>query len=224
MQPAALAIASTPFNPFSINVATPEKGAKTYSVQRPNAEQVRATYEVAKQIFVEAFSTTYTTYHKNSGDTGTVAQWLKLSERWTQSKDGLKEWLTQTYEDEHKEYLEGKKDFIHLYDNQNKLVGWLSHSPVDEKGDLYLSQCSLEADSRNQRVASTSFTEVLNSDLLHTMFPEAKELKLIARKINTFARNLYEKAHFICDETIDPKVYGDSYDNRYVGYRLPLSR
>lgn len=98
----------------------------------------------------------------------------------------------------------------------------LSHSPVSEKGEVYLSQCSLEAGSRNHKVASTAFGKVLRENSIRQLFPEVKEVKLIARKINTIAHSLYTKAGFTMDETIDPAVYGDSYDDRYIGFRLFL--
>lgn len=200
------------FSPITIPVEIPGKGMVPFTIQRPAAETVQATQAVAKKIFVEAFTTNYTKYHADENPGVSIEAWLKI-------KTGIGEWLGGTFDEEYQEYLEGKKGVIYLSDPQNNLVGWISHSPVDGKGDVYLSQCSLEADWRNKKVSTTVFSTVLNSVHLKAIFPEAQELKLIVRKINLVARKLYEKAQFICDETIKPEQYGASYDNRYVGYR-----
>lgn len=185
---------------------------------RPDTEEVKKTAPVAKAIFREAFSTTYTDYHRKSGSAEPIEKWLRLREGLT-----LEQWLNNTFEAEYEEYNLGKKSFIYLCDSNNNLLGWLSHSPLSVIGDLYLSQCSLEASSRNQKIATTSFSEVFTNGRIKKMFPGVSEVKLITRKINAIACQLYDKAGFKRDETIDPSIYGESYDDRYVGYRLSVS-
>ena len=203
------------FSPITVNIDVPGKGARVFRILRPDSAQVKVTHDHAKNTFVEAFTTTYTGYYNDARPGVSIEQWLRL-------KSGLTEWLSATFDEEYREYQEGTKEFIYLCDGENKLVGWLSHGPVDEKGDLYLSQCSLEAESRNQKVSTTAFAEALKSESLLKMFPDVKEFKLIARKINTVAERLYTRAGFTKDDTIKPEVYGETYDDRYVGYRLRL--
>jgi hypothetical protein len=191
----------------------------TLIAYQPNPEEMQRTAPAAKAIFQEAFFTSYTDYHRKSGSTEPVEKWLRLREGVS-----LEGWLGDVFDEEYKEYLVGDKGFIYLCHPDGHLIGWLSHSQVSEKGDLYLSQCSLEASSRNQKVATTAFAEAFQSDNIRRIFPGVGEVKLIVRKINTVARRLYAHAGFIMDETIDPSIYGDSYDDRYVGYRLPLNR
>ena len=193
---------------------TPIGGCMAYW---PDLEEMQKTADLAKAIFIEAFSTTYKQYYLSSGSVEPIEKWLRLREGLT-----LEKWLDNTFDDEFQEYLLGLKSFVYLRDSKNNLIGWLSHSLISEKGDLYLSQCSLEADSRNQKVATAVFVELFKNGCIKALFPEAKEVKLIARKINTIAGHLYLKAGFYKDETIDPSLYGESYDDRYVGYRSAL--
>ena len=181
---------------------------------RPDAEELNRTAPIAKAIFLEAFATTYREYHQKSGSQDSVEKWLRLKQGLT-----LEGWLSNVFDDEYEESLAGLKQFVYLADSDGNLVGWLTHSPVSANGDLYLSQCSLEAGSRNQRVATNTFAQAFD---IKKIFPGVKEIKLITRKINLAAQHLYTKAGFIRDETIDPGVYGESYDDRYVGYRLPI--
>lgn len=189
----------------------------TLVVYRPSSEEIERRAPSAKEIFVEAFSTTYLDYHLQSGSTDPVEKWLRLKEGLT-----LESWLSLVFDDEYEEYLAGSKGFLFLCDENGVLLGWLSHSPVSETGELYLSQCSLEAGSRNRRVTGTLFEKALQGSGIKQLFPGVKQVKLITRKVNTVARHLYLKAGFTLDEAIDPSVYGDSYDDRYVGLRLSL--
>lgn len=204
------------FSPIDIEVPTLD-GTLIFRAFRPDEETIKSTQAVAKAIFIEAFTTTYTGYFEKSGDTGTVETWLKLKEGVS-----IQDWLGATYDSEYQEFQDGTKGFIYLSDPSDKLIGWISHSPVSEEGDVYLSQCSLEADSRHKGVATTCFALLMNKEKLEIMAPGVKEIKLIVRRINAIAQKLYTRAGFTCDETIDPHVYGDSYDSRYVGYRLRL--
>lgn len=197
-----------------LTIKTP-KG--TFTVKRPDKETVEKTKNIAKQIFIEAFSTTYTQYYNDSKVEAPIEKWLVLKDGFT-----ITTWLDATFEGEYEEYLEGKKDFLHLYDEKETLVGWLSHGPVSDKGEMYLSQCSLEAGHRNSKIATTAFSEVIKDDTIKTIFPGVKEVKLIAREINKFAERLYLTAGFTKDRTIDPKIYGECYNDRYVGYRKTL--
>lgn len=205
------------FEPIPFEVNVPEKGNISFIILRPDDERVRATADRAKQAFVEAFETNYTRFYNESKSEVSIEQWLRLKSGVT-----VREWLSETFDEEYQEYKAGAKGFIYLCDCQDNLVGWLSHGQVDEKGDLYLSQCSIEAEWRNQKVSTTAFSQVLNNNQLSTLFPEVKEVKLIVRKVNTLAQQLYSRAGFTRDETINPENYGASYDDRYVGYRLPL--
>lgn len=185
------------------------------AVCRPEKGEIAKIKDVAKSIFLEAFSTTYRGYHQASQSSETIENWLRI-------KEGIsfEDWLNKTFDDEYADYENGKKQFIHLYKDKN-LIGWLSHSPVSETGEIYLSQCSLEASFRGQRVAKTIFQEVLQEQsTLNTILPGVKVIKLIARKINVRAESLYMGVGFTQDLTIDPSQYGESYDERYVGYRL----
>lgn len=184
---------------------------------RPNLEDMQRTSRAAKNIFVEAFSSTYREYHQNSKAALPIEKWLRLKEGLT-----LETWLSNTFDGEYEEYLKGAKEFIFLCTKEGQLVGWLSHSMLSKDGELYLSQCSLEHASRNQKVASTVFHEVFKDHHIKNIFPGITEIKLITRKINTIARSLYIKARFHEDEQLDPRVYGESYDDRYIGYRLDL--
>ncbi len=186
-------------------------------VYRPDTEEMQRTADLAKRIFQDAFSATYQEYHRQSGSMQTIEEWLRLKEGLS-----LETWLSHTFDEEYAECLQGLKRMIYLSDVEGNLIGWLSHSPLSEKGDIYLSQCSLEACFHNQRVATTLFAAVVKNDYINEIFPGAKELKLITRKINWAAHCLYIRAGFRLDETLDPGVYGDSYDDRYVGYRLFL--
>jgi ribosomal protein S18 acetylase RimI-like enzyme len=189
----------------------------TLIAYRPDLEELQKTSDRAKAIFLEAFSTTYTEYYRNSGSSEPIEKWLRLKDSFT-----LQSWLSATFDEEYEEYLAGLKSFVYLCNEQGKLIAWLSHSPVSETGDLYLSQCSLSADFHNKKVASTVFATIFQDDNIQKIFPEVKAIKLITRKINIIAQRLYTKVGFIMDETIDPSIYGESYDNRYVGYRLML--
>lgn len=185
---------------------------------RPTKDEIVRTKSVAKAIFVDAFSTTYTEYHAKSRTVLPIAEWLRLKEGLS-----LEQWLHNTFDGEYEEWENGEKEFIHLYNESQELVAWLSHSPLSKTGEVYLSQCSLEAKSRNKGVATTAFAEALKDGQLQAIFPGIKEIKLITRKINEYAMKLYTGAGFALDEKIDPSVYGESYDDRYVGYRLDLS-
>lgn len=202
------------YPPFSFTIKPP--GGAALTVYRPDEATVEKTKATAKEIFVEAFATTYTGYHTNSKSADPIEKWLRLKEGLS-----LQQWLSNTFDGEYEEYKAGKKGFVYLVNSKGNLMGWLSHSPVSEKGELYLSQCSLEAASRGKKVASTAFAAVFQTQI-HTMFPGLKEVKLIARRINESANWLYTKAGFTRDETINPAVYGDSYDNRYVGFRCTI--
>lgn len=205
----------TTFDPFSIDIQNPKKGLTSFSIKRPSPQEVTATAAVAKDIFVEAFQTSYTHYFNESQAGGTIEQWLKI-------KSGLKVWLSETFDEEYQDFLSGRKGFIHLIDSNNQLVGWASHSPIDDKGCVYLSQCSLEGEWRNQRVATEAFHEIFHNNQIFNMFPQVKEVKLIVRKINQIAQRLYTRAGFTCDETIKPEIYGEAYDERYVGFRKAI--
>lgn len=200
------------FPPISVRVNIPQKEPVDFSILRPDDATMRATVEVAKQIFVKAFTISYTRYYEEAKPGVSIEEWLKL-------KTDFKTWLSNTFDEEFQEYEQGKKGFIYLNDSQNNLVGWLSHSPVDEKGDVYLSQGSLNVEWSNQKVASTALAEMLNQRNISTIFPEAHELKLIVRRTNEVAKRIYTAAEFTCDETIKPEVYGSSYSNLYIGFR-----
>lgn len=187
------------------------------TVYRPDPEEMQNTTAAAKIIFLEAFSNTYRIYHQQSGSIESIENWLDL-----QSELTLEKWLCNVFDEEYEEYLEGKKEFIFLRNFHGDLLGWLTHSPVSEKGEVYLSQCSLEANSRNQKVTTTIFSNALKESCIKKIFPGVKVIKLITRKINTIAVHLYTKAGFIMDETIDPSVYGACYNDRYIGFRLVL--
>ncbi len=184
---------------------------------RPSSEEMQKMSPVAKKIFVEAFSTTYREYHLKSGSSDSIEKWLRLRGEVT-----LEGWLSAVFDDEYQEYLAGTKEFIFFSNAHGDLVGWLSYSPMSAQGELYLSQCSLEAGSRNKKVATSAFAQVLQKDYAKVIFPGAKVLKVITRKINAITKHLFTRAGFIMDETIDPAIYGESYDDRYVGYRLIL--
>lgn len=66
------------------------------------------------------------------------------------------------------------------------------------------------------------FTEIFKDNQTEKPFPGIRELKLIVRKVNKIARHLYERTGFIADETLNPKIYGNSYNERYMGYHLTL--
>ena len=208
---------STSTPTFSESLLEIDTSIGQITVYQPEFEEMQRTAPLAKAIFIEAFSTSYTEYHRLSGSMDPIEKWLRLREGLT-----LESWLDGVFDEEYKEYLAGGKVFLYLCDSQGSLIGWLSHSPVSEKGELYLSQCSLESGCRNQKVATSAFEKVFKGNVIKELFPEAKEVKLITRKINKIAQHLYTKAGFIMDEMIDPVVYGDSYDERYVGFRLPL--
>lgn len=191
-----------------------------FTIVRPDLDLVLKTKEIAREIFKEAFTSTYTEYHKQSGSQDSIEAWLKIS-----GGRSVDQWLSETFDEELKEFEQEKKFFIYLVNTEKELLGWLSHSPVSEDGDLYLSQCCLRAEWRRKKVASTAFSRVIKTteELLFRLFPSIKEVKLIARKINLAAHGLYTGAGFTVDPKIDPKVYGGSYDDRYVGYRLTAS-
>jgi ribosomal protein S18 acetylase RimI-like enzyme len=184
-------------------------------IYRPDMEEMQRTALIAKAIFIEAFSTTYTEYHRQSGSVNSIEHWLRLRPGLT-----LEGWLSNVFDEEYEEYLAGSKVFLFLRSSEGTLIGWASHTPVSEKGEVYLSQCSLEAGSRNHKVATLTFEKVFKKGFIKQLFPDVKQVKLIVRKVNTIAQQLYTKAGFIMDETIDPAVYGDSYDDRYIGFRL----
>jgi ribosomal protein S18 acetylase RimI-like enzyme len=189
----------------------------TLIVYRPDRSVMRETAEAAKAIFIEAFSTTYGEYHTQSRSVEPIEKWLHLKEG-----VNINEWLSSTFDEEYREYLAGQKEFLYLCNANRNLIGWLSHTPVSKTGELYLSQCSLEAKSRNHKIATATFAKVLTEGHLKEVFPGVKDVKLIARKINTVASQLYVKAGFIKDETIDPQIYGESYNDRYVGFRMKI--
>ncbi len=194
------------------------KAGKQLSVVRPDKETVTKTKEVAKAIFVEAFTTTYKEYHAKSQAKESIETWLRLKEGFT-----IESWLQNTFDDEYAQYEQGERHFVHLYDEDSTLVGWLSHSNISDTGEVYLSQCSLEASSRHQQVATSAISCALETESLEKILPGVKEIKLITRKINEYAARLYERAGFTKDTTIDPSIYGDSYDDRYVGYRKKVN-
>lgn len=197
------------------NVETPKGNIIIYT---PDLDELLETADEAKDIFIEAFSTNYRQYHLDSGSELSVEKWLRLKDGFT-----LNSWLGATFDNEFEEYLSGYLKFIYVRDHKGTLMGWLTHRLLAENGDLYISQCSLEAGHRNQKVATQIFYEIFkDKDKIKAIFPGIKELKLIARKINKAANRLYVRAGFIVDITIDPAVYGECYDDRYVGYRLPL--
>lgn len=189
------------------------------TIYRPDDKTVQATSDVAKRIFLEAFTTTYTEYYRKSNSTGPIETWLKL-------KDGLslEQWLNDIFDNEINEYKIGKIGFIHLIDSKQNLVGWISHRNVSSEGDLYLSQCSLQAEWRGKKVASSVFSQIIKDNQINKIFQGVKAVKLIARRVNDAAMHLYTGSGFIKDESIDPKVYGDSYNDRYVGYRLLVAQ
>lgn len=189
----------------------------TVLVYRPSLEEIEKTASLAKAIFQEAFATTYREYHQQSGTVEPIETWLRLKDGMT-----LESWLSQTFDEEYEEYLKGDKGFIYLCTSSGYFIGWLSHSNMNEKGDVYLSQCSFEAGSRHQKIATTVLLKALEQENIKKIFPGVKELKLITRKINAIARHLFTRAGFTMDETINPNVYGDSYDDRYIGYRLMI--
>lgn len=186
----------------------------TISISRPEVDEMMLHAPRAKAIFVEAFASTYREYHQNSQSTESIEKWLRLKNGHT-----IESWLSQVFDDEYQEYIYGTKQFIFIRNNE-KLIGWFSYSPLSENGEIYLSQCSLEASYRDQKVASTAFARAFKDKLVLNLFPGVKEIKLITRKINARAKKLYLSVGFIMDETIDPSIYGESYDDRYVGFRL----
>lgn len=196
---------------FSFTIKPPKDDSLI--IYRPDKDIVEKTKDIAKAIFVEAFTTTYTDYHKKSSSADSIEKWLRLKEGLS-----LKQWLCNTFEGEYEEYKTGLKGFVHIVNLRGELLGWISHSPVSKNGELYLSQCSLEGNSRGKKIATTAFVTALKCQL-QNMFPGVKEVKLIARKINEVAYRLYTRSGFTKDETIDPAIYGESYDDRYVGYR-----
>ncbi len=202
----------------AIALLTVKTAKGQFTVRRPDREAVERTKKLAKDIFIEAFTTTYTEYHKKSGDTRKIQVWLGKPEELTIDK-----WLSDTFDSEYTEYLEGSKFFVHLYDAQENLSGWISHGPISETGEMYLSQCTLNADSRGGKVATTIYKEVLgNKETLEAIFPGIKEVKLIAREMNEAARRLYTGAGFVLDRKVDPKIYGEEYGPLYVGYRKTI--
>lgn len=188
-------------------------------VFRPTAEEVERTSPVAKAIFQEAFSTTYRDYHQKSGSTEPIEKWLRLKEGLT-----LESWLSNVYDGEYEEYLAGSKEYIYFCHEDGSLIGWMSHGPLSDNGDVYLSQCAFEKSSRHRKAATTVLAIALKKQNITRIFPGVKELKLITRKINKITNHLFVSAGFTMDETIDPSTYGDSYDDRYVGYRLTIEQ
>lgn len=189
-----------------------------YCIERPDASVIEKTSEVAKAIFAEAFETTYGEYHAKSGSTEPVETWLRLKEGLS-----LHQWLCNTYDHEVQEYKEGRKGFLHLCKEGGDLVGFLSHDPVSAEGELYLSQCSLEGSVRRRGLATAVFQKVFQENRVQELFPGAKVVKLITREINEAAKHLYQRAGFTMDRAIEPSVYGECYDDRYVGFRLLTS-
>lgn len=202
------------FNNVVLEVQTPEGRLFAY---RPDKEEVQRTVSIAKAIFIEAFTTTYQTYHQQSGSNKTIEEWLRLREGLT-----LESWLSMTFTGEYEEYMQGLKGLFYLSNEDGRLLGWLSYNWNPEKGELYLSQGALQADMRNKFIATSCFSELFHSGNLESIFPGIKDIKLITRKINTAARRLFTKCGFRLDEVIDPSVYGDSYDDRYIGYSLTI--
>jgi ribosomal protein S18 acetylase RimI-like enzyme len=213
------AFSSMPAMPFSDDPIEINTSLGTMTIFRPSLEEIVRTAPMAKAIFLEAFSTTYTEYHRRSGSLEPIENWLCLRPGLS-----LQSWLGSVFDEEYEEYLTGNKGFLYLCDSQGALIGWLSHSPVSERGEVYLSQCSLEAGSRNHGVATMAFEKALQENSIKQLFPNVSQIKLIARKINTIAYRLYTKSGFVVDETIDPAIYGDTYDDRYIGFRLDLEQ
>ena len=187
------------------------------TIYQPDFHEVQQKSSEAKAIFLEAVSTTYRAYHRDSGSVETIEKWLRLKDRIT-----LEEWLCQTYDDEYEEYLAGIKGFIYFSDSLGNLIGWLSHGMVAEDGDVYLSQCTIKVMARHQKIATFALAGALQNGNIQLIFPGVKQLKVITRKINKIARHLFTSAGYTLDESIDPSIYGDGYDDRYVGYRLKV--
>lgn len=205
--------------PFPIHVQVPEKGRVHFFIARPEDKHVIQTRQRMKDCFVTAFSANYTRYHGESKSALPVEEWLRLRKGVT-----FTAWLEETFDEEFAEFKEGTKGFLQLSDEKEQLIGWLSHSAVGRNGDVYLSQCSLDTKWQNQRVATTAFKAMMESQAFRTLFPGVTAFKLIVRKINTIALQLYKSAGFVINEHIDPKVYGSSYDDRYVGCQLTLNK
>jgi len=189
----------------------------TIAICKPARDVLEKTREVAKAIFMEAFTTTYTQYHRNSGSIEPIETWLGLVDI------KFHDWLNSTFDEEYQEALVGTKEFVYLCGADRSLIGWFSHSPVSKTGEVYLSQGSIEAASRNQKIAQTSFAEAINKNFFAKLFPGAKEIKVIAREVNAAADHLYTAVGFTKDNKIDPSIYGKQYNNRYVGYRMTLT-
>lgn len=208
---------SKKFSDFSFSTPSPIGGDVT--LYRPDLMIIEKTREMAKEIFIEAFETTYTTYYVESGTTLSIEEWLRL-------KDGLKmrDWLSLTFDEEYNECLSGEKGIIYLKTQADPLIAWASHSALSPTGELYLSQCCISERWRGKGIPSSIFFDLMKSPhIIHQMFSGIKEVKVITRKINTAANRLYTGAGLIRDETLDPSVYGDAYDDRYIGYRLILN-
>lgn len=188
----------------------------TVSISRPDKEGLRAVSEIAKNIFIEAIGTTYTQYYQESKSIFSIEKWLQL-------KEGIsfKAWIESVYEGEYNDFLEGKKIFLFLHNANEELIGWATHSPISKNGDLYVSQCCLKSEWRNRKVASQLVSTLLKQkDTISLVFPKMSIIKLITRRINEAANRLYTNSGFTRDEKMDPSIYGDDYDDRYVGFRL----
>jgi ribosomal protein S18 acetylase RimI-like enzyme len=202
--------------PSLLEVTTP---LGILTVRRPSMEEMVRTATEAKSIFMESFSTNYTEYYRQSGSTDSIERWLRL-------KPGLNfcTWLSAVFDEEYNDCSSGKKSFLYLCGPNGKLIGWISHTPVSEKGEVYFSTLTLEAAVRCHRVATAAIAEGLKINTFRQLFPGAKEIRIITRKINVIAQRLYLKAGFTQDEAIDPSVYGECYDDRYIGFRLALDQ
>ncbi len=205
------------FSNFFFSTPSPLWGDVAF--YRPDQVTIEKTREIAREIFIEAFETTYTGYYVESGTTLPIEEWLRL-------KGGLKmrEWLNLTFDEEYNECLSGEKGIIYLKTEADPLIAWVSHSRLSATGELYLSQCCISERWRRKGIPSSIFFDLIKTPhIIHQMFPGIKEAKLITRKINIAANRLYMKAGLIRDETLDPSVYGDAYDDQYVGYRLIIN-
>lgn len=202
--------------PILLEVETPIGKVVAYE---PDSEEMHKSAAFIKSLYIEAFLTTYTKYHRESGSTESIEKWLGLKENLT-----LARWLENGFDEEYREYFLGDKKFIFLRNYEGALIAWMSYSPLNEKGAIYLSQCSLEAKYRRQGVASSVFFQGLKQDQIQKIFPGAKEINLVTRKINVAAQHLYTKAGFILDETMDPSIYGSCYGDRYVCYKRSLEQ
>ena len=66
------------------------------TIRRPSREEVEKTAAVAKSIFVEAFTTTYMDYYRQSESKDPIEKWLRL-------KPGVTfgSWLSNVFDEEY---------------------------------------------------------------------------------------------------------------------------